>query len=189
MEQPKQYTPEEIAQLEKSRTISDAELLEGGAEYKINEKGEKENLLITNEQESKFHKVFEDDETRKREYKELEEARLKAAPLFVKEMGKRIRERLDAGDLDTVMRVGHMSMMRGSLNEEQLGFLEDVQRAYRDSGLEKLTDGVDCKHCFVRSIAQGGDEELAQQLLVGLGGYGSIKNGELGLGMNWGTKG
>lgn len=41
MEQPKQYTPEEIAQLEKSRTISDAELLKGGAEYAVNEKGEK----------------------------------------------------------------------------------------------------------------------------------------------------
>lgn len=48
--EPKQYTPEEIAQLEKSRTISDAELLKGGAEYSINEKGEKENLLATDEQ-------------------------------------------------------------------------------------------------------------------------------------------
>ena len=44
-EQPKQYTPEEIAGLEKSRTISDAELLKGGAQYSVNEKGEKENLL------------------------------------------------------------------------------------------------------------------------------------------------
>lgn len=46
MEGPKQKTPEEIAALEKSRTISDAELLKGGAEYKVNEKGEKENLLV-----------------------------------------------------------------------------------------------------------------------------------------------
>lgn len=41
MEQPKQYTPEEIAQLEKSRTISDAELLEDGAEYTVSKDGEK----------------------------------------------------------------------------------------------------------------------------------------------------
>lgn len=49
-EQPKQYTSEEIAEMEKSRTISDAELLIGGAEYSINEKGEKENLLVTEKQ-------------------------------------------------------------------------------------------------------------------------------------------
>ncbi len=35
MEEEKQYTPEEIANLEKSRAISDGELLKGGAEYKI----------------------------------------------------------------------------------------------------------------------------------------------------------
>ncbi len=40
----------EIADLEKSRTISDAKLLKGGAEYVINENGEKENLLITHSQ-------------------------------------------------------------------------------------------------------------------------------------------
>ena len=48
--EPKQYTPEEIANLEKSRTISDAELLKKGAEFSINEKGEKENLLTTEKQ-------------------------------------------------------------------------------------------------------------------------------------------
>jgi len=58
MEQPKQYTPEEIVQLEKSRTISDAELLSRGAEYSINEKGEKENLVITSKQEGGIHKDF-----------------------------------------------------------------------------------------------------------------------------------
>lgn len=34
-------SPEEIAKIEKERTISDAELLKGGAEYEINESGEK----------------------------------------------------------------------------------------------------------------------------------------------------
>lgn len=51
MEQPKQYTPEEIAQFEKSRTISDAELLKGGAEYAINKEGEKVNLSMAQDQE------------------------------------------------------------------------------------------------------------------------------------------
>lgn len=35
------YTPEQIARLEKSRTISDAELLKGGAEYMVDEEGNK----------------------------------------------------------------------------------------------------------------------------------------------------
>lgn len=47
MEQPKQYTPEEIAQLEKSRTISDADLLNRWeTKYSINDKGEKVNLIV-----------------------------------------------------------------------------------------------------------------------------------------------
>ena len=64
-EQPKQYTPEEIAEMEKSRTISDAELLKGGAEYSVNEKGEKENLLVTNEQSEKLHEEFRSEELKK----------------------------------------------------------------------------------------------------------------------------
>ena len=41
MEGEKQYTPEEMAELEKSRAINDAELLKDGAEYKVDEKGNK----------------------------------------------------------------------------------------------------------------------------------------------------
>lgn len=48
--EPKHKFPWEQAELEKSRTISDAELLKGGAEYSVNEKGEKENLLVTEKQ-------------------------------------------------------------------------------------------------------------------------------------------
>lgn len=47
---PANYTPEKQAELEKSRTISDAELLKGGAEYVVSEKEEKENLLGTQQQ-------------------------------------------------------------------------------------------------------------------------------------------
>ncbi|MBI5798328.1 MAG: hypothetical protein HZB10_00145 [Candidatus Yonathbacteria bacterium] len=105
---PANYTPAEQAELEKSRTLSDAELLKGGAEYVVDEKGEKENLLVTNEQGSKIHKDFEDRETRIQENKEREEAILTAAPLFVEEVGQRIKERFEAGDLDTVMRGQHI---------------------------------------------------------------------------------
>ena len=41
MENPKEYTLEEVADIEKSRTISDAELLKGGARYEVDEQGDK----------------------------------------------------------------------------------------------------------------------------------------------------
>lgn len=77
MEQSKQYTPEEIAGLEKSRTISDAELLKGGAEYVVDEKGIIENLLATETQKEKVgnHKI------------EAERARLDAMQLHAKMAG------------------------------------------------------------------------------------------------------
>ncbi len=64
-EQPKQYTPEEIARLEKSRTISDAELLKGGAEYIIDEN--KERVLLVgksqNEDLIKEHRIEQEEKT------------------------------------------------------------------------------------------------------------------------------
>lgn len=44
------YTPDQIAESEKSRTFSDTELLRGGARYTVNENGEKDNLLATQDQ-------------------------------------------------------------------------------------------------------------------------------------------
>ena len=43
---PKQYTNEEIAEMEKSRTMSDAELLKRGAEYHLNKNNEIDNLIV-----------------------------------------------------------------------------------------------------------------------------------------------
>jgi hemin uptake protein HemP len=40
-ETPKMPTPEEMTEIEKQRILSDAELLKGGAEIKIDEKGKK----------------------------------------------------------------------------------------------------------------------------------------------------
>ncbi|MDO8429898.1 MAG: DUF4116 domain-containing protein [bacterium] len=45
----KQYTPTEMAKLEKDRTLSDAEFLKEGAEYKVREGGKKE-LELTEDQ-------------------------------------------------------------------------------------------------------------------------------------------
>ena len=48
-EQPSTPSPEEMAEIKKERTLSEAELLEGGAEYKVDEEG-KERLEVTDEQ-------------------------------------------------------------------------------------------------------------------------------------------
>lgn len=63
IENPKQYTSEEIAKMEKSRTLSDAEILKHGAEYKIDEAGNKRleitkiqheaGMLLSEEQQEK----------------------------------------------------------------------------------------------------------------------------------------
>lgn len=52
---PKQLTPEEAAALEKSRTISDAELLKGGAEYVVSEDGGKR--LVATEQQKNISSI------------------------------------------------------------------------------------------------------------------------------------
>src|SRR3989344_5223073 len=67
-EKPNQPTPEEIAEMEKSRTISDAELLEDGAEYVVDEEGEKI-LHTTDEQKKKLHGIIEFSPKKEKYYK------------------------------------------------------------------------------------------------------------------------
>ena len=63
-EQPKQYTPEEIAEMEKSRTISDAELLKGGAGYVIDE-DEGKKLVANSEMIKEIRDEHENEEEKK----------------------------------------------------------------------------------------------------------------------------
>lgn len=74
-------TPEEMAQLEKSRTISDANLLKDGAEYEFNEKGEKV-LKITETQQEELHDGFEREEREKVEAEKKEKLREKVENYF-----------------------------------------------------------------------------------------------------------
>lgn len=60
MENPKQYTSEEMAKLEKSRTISYAELLKSGAEY-VFDNEENSRLDITQEQYVELHDGMNED--------------------------------------------------------------------------------------------------------------------------------
>ena len=55
----KTYTDEEIAEIEKERTISDAELLTSEAYYKVNEKRGEKKLIATQEQIQKINETVE----------------------------------------------------------------------------------------------------------------------------------
>ena len=53
-EKPNQPTPEEIAEMEKGRTISDAELLKGGAEYVIDPETKEKRIQLASYQTEKI---------------------------------------------------------------------------------------------------------------------------------------
>lgn len=55
------FSPEKVAHTQKERTLSDAELLKGGAEYKLDEKGENIMLEATEEQKDKAKEEMESD--------------------------------------------------------------------------------------------------------------------------------
>ena len=124
-EQPKQYTPEEIANLEKSRTISDAELLKGGAEYLIEESSDKK--LIVAELNTKD--IAWDHETKELRKHFLEEAR---------EDTKRIqdilnKEEIKLGDNISVMcTYGHT---RNNENEKEQEIFSGVYKGVETKGL------------------------------------------------------
>lgn len=95
-EQPKQYTPEEIAQLEKSRTISDAELLKGGAEYEVNERGET-SITPTAEQFNMMHERFVKEEGFLKERQKIFEERAYFYNTVSEYVGKDIIDILSKG--------------------------------------------------------------------------------------------
>jgi len=71
--QPQILSPEEIKKTEKSRELSDAELIKGGAKWETNEKGEK-TLKITEEQRTALEKREMEEKKLKEEIdKEMEE--------------------------------------------------------------------------------------------------------------------
>jgi hypothetical protein len=145
-------TPEEQAKLEKSRALSDAELLKGGAEYVVDENGEKR-LEVTKDQPY---------ELRKR--KKLEEASVE----FVNEAGSLLRKALDDVDfanIDFIMRGLYDDERANELSRKQLDFLAVIKYLWNKSGLAKnLLHDSKCKYCFVGAIYLGGDKELASRI-------------------------
>jgi hypothetical protein len=84
-EQPTQTSPEEIAELEKSRAIAEGKLLEGGAEYVIDSEGKK--ILITTEEQMEELKMEHKreqipiDEREQRIIKQVESQNIKSGNL------------------------------------------------------------------------------------------------------------
>jgi len=69
-ESPKMLSPEEMAEIEKERTLSDAELLKEGAEYKFDESGQKR-FELTEEQVERARKEMEQELKKKEGMEEV----------------------------------------------------------------------------------------------------------------------
>ena len=162
-ENPKQYTPEEIAQLEKSRTISDSRLLKEGAEYSLNEKGEKV-LIPSQEQKDSIHSRHSYDAVRGLDDKETKERRIEATNLFLEEIGSMIN--IGGGQIrDFTLLMSHLYQERHghrietknleSLDKEQLNLLRRLKDVIEESDIHKfLLDGIDCRLCFISALEE-----------------------------------
>ncbi|HEC30727.1 MAG TPA: hypothetical protein ENI66_01795 [Candidatus Yonathbacteria bacterium] len=77
VENPNQPTAEEQANIETERTLSDAELIKGGAEYKVDEETSEKRLEVANEQVESAREDMEregEDKERKEKAKQLQES-------------------------------------------------------------------------------------------------------------------
>lgn len=86
------FSPEKVAHTQKERTLSDAELLKGGAEYKLDEKGENIMLEATEEQKDKAKEEMESD-LKKREEEKLNSVREKFENTLRKEEENIIKDK------------------------------------------------------------------------------------------------
>jgi hypothetical protein len=60
-----EHSPEEIAEIKRERSFSDAQLVGDGAKYKIDEHGDKENLIVTKKQ---IKEILKEKESGEQEY-------------------------------------------------------------------------------------------------------------------------
>lgn len=139
MEQPKQYTPEEIAELEKSRTISDAELLKDGAEYKVDEKGEK--ML-----------VIDKEHTIRSEHDKMFNAEM------VKPFVSGIEEFFRKGGTEVDFRNEFQQKILDKANAE---VEESGEGAYQDFDYREISY---CPSCQMLALEYLGEEELVEKM-------------------------
>lgn len=134
---PKQYTKEEIAELEKSRTISDADFLNNGAKYDVNmESGEKQ-LILNDEQIEKEKGDME---------KILKEERIDSYFHFLKSNAKILEQ--NGGTEALSLSMSRISSDRGLVEDAVFdngvwqvtfkdGKVEEIEHAHRKSELFK----------------------------------------------------
>ena len=130
---PKQHTPEEIARIEKSRTLSDAELLKGGAEYAIDDLGNKTVIDISEDQIEKIKLMY------------------RASPEILKQIAAMESENIKPGD--KVWISGQMSgtSPQPSFEAMFLGFREADPDAFGGVGLKlRAINDIDKMQIYVR---------------------------------------
>ncbi len=122
---------EEIADLERSRTISDAKLLGEGAKYVINEDGEKENLLIT--------------------HRQMERAEALGEPTYQFMVKYFTREVLE----DMVKAAEGYSLREAdaALKERWVPLIEQAKQAKNDPNYKNVEKLCFCVNCILRGLS------------------------------------
>lgn len=134
--QSSKYTPEQIAEIEKSRTISEAELLEKGAEYVVGKEGEKMLVDVTGEGSA----IAEELMTRESQLANTEDwfsdYREKLATMLEKES-------IHKGDIIEIHKLARTHQYDGAIHSfEYLGFhgawllVKEIGRAYEHGNLD-----------------------------------------------------
>lgn len=174
-ENPTQYTPEQMAELEKSRAISDGGLLEEGAEYTFNEKGERA-LIATQEQKDSIDSRHSYNAIRGLSEEETKEKRMAAMTLFLEKLGSIIK--IDSSELGSFRPLmSHLYQKRDShevgiksldsLNPDEVGKLNSLKMAIEESEIHKfISDGIDCRMCFISAIEEV-DPKMAMKIAKG----------------------
>ena len=115
-EQPKQYTPKEIAEMEKSRTSTDTELLKGGAEYVVDEEGEKR-LKMTSGQLEQLENIERFKETLKNIAGKEDDFEINILSMHKGKRSRKIGKLISFNDLEVILETTNAGLEGKDENE------------------------------------------------------------------------
>ncbi|MBI1755367.1 hypothetical protein HY250_03420 [Candidatus Azambacteria bacterium] len=171
IEEPKQYTPEEMAAMEKSRRISDAELLKDGAEYVVDERGKKRLEL---ESDEKIREI-RSREFGERIHQEAEISQRDAAIYVLEDIEGFFRKSplpLIEFYVDGIGYVGLGSLPKDEYPKEWRNFMkelypkiiEEAKKNERKDILEYVVEGkenfLNCPVCLVNVLRAAGSKDF-----------------------------
>lgn len=180
---PRMSSPEEIKQIEKKRALSDAELIKDGAEWSINDKGEKILEITTEQQEKLAEKEAEDKKAREeheQHKKEMEEKEKEVKEEIEKKFrdaleslynkiqpikepdnefpsGDKLRDLIEEIPLFAQMQEGGKRMFVKSLESDK-GFRSPILEVFVEEGMDALSLFI-----HIAILKEGGNRWLQER--------------------------